>query len=86
MKSKYTNICYLYPLHVFTFIRRQKCSPASLSKRANSSLSSRISSSAVHWAESAVKPQMSANSMLQKNMRIYRSNHINEISMINITK
>ena len=49
----------------FTFIRRQKCSPASLSKRANSSFSNRISSSAVHWAESAVKPQMSANNMLE---------------------
>ena len=58
-----------------TFIRRQKCSPASRSKRANSSFRRRISSSAVHWADNDVKPHMSANKMLKKEEINY--NHIN---------
>ena len=49
---------------------RQKCSAAKRSKRAKSSLRSRISSSAVHWADNEVNPQISANKMLKKRENI----------------
>ena len=49
---------------------RQKCSAAKRSKRAKSSLRSRISSSAVHWADNEVNPQISANKMLKKREKI----------------
>ena len=51
-------------------ILRQKCSAAKRSKRAKSSLRSRISSSAVHWADNDVNPQISANNMLKRKKKM----------------
>ena len=59
-------------------ILRQKCSAAKRSKRAKSSLRSRISSSAVHWADNDVNPQISANNMLKRKKKMKKSNSLSK--------
>lgn len=52
---------------------------------AKSSFSSRTNSSAVHWSESVVKPQMSANKMLKRieNCNLYLDIHFRKIGFLN---